>query len=309
MTENDRLKRQTASLSIASNTVLVLAKLLVGLSIGAVSLISEALHSGVDLLAAMIAWLAVRKSVEPPDMEHDYGHGKFENLSAAAEALLIVGAAFAIVWEAIEALLLEPEVPKGLGYGVVIMLFSIIINLAVSQRLLRVARLTGSQALEADGLHLRADIWTSVGVLVGMFAMEITGWAPLDAVIAIFVAGIIFREGWHMARRASLELTDASLPEEEEERIGEILKSAPEVKGIHCLRTRKSGSCKLLDVHLLFDGSMHLARVHAVCDELEEKIREAFGTFDVVIHPEPYEGHRPETKAMLYLESRGGEVQ
>lgn len=309
MTENDRLKQRTACLSIVSNTVLVLAKLLVGLAIGAVSLISEALHSGVDLLAALIAWLAVRKSVEPPDMEHDYGHGKFENLSAAAEALLIVGAAFAIVWEAIEALLEGGKVPDKLGYGVVIMLFSIIVNLVVSRRLLQVGRKTGSQALEADGLHLRADIWTSVGVLLGLFAMQITGWAALDAVIAVFVAGIIFREGWHMIRSASLELTDASLPEEEEERIGAILKSAPEVKGIHCLRTRKSGSCKLLDVHLLFDGSMHLSRVHAVCDELEEKIRQSFGTFDVVIHPEPFEGHRPETKAMLYLESRGGEVQ
>ena len=304
MTANDRLKQQTAYLSVLSNTILVLVKLGVGIYIGAVSLISEALHSAVDLLAACIAWLAVRKSVEPPDAEHDYGHGKFENLSAAVEALLIVAAALAIVYEAIEALLAGGEVPEGLGYGVAIMLFSIIVNLAVSRRLLTVARQTGSQALEADGLHLRADIWTSVGVLLGLFALQITGWAALDAVIAIFVAGIIFREGWHMVRSASLELTDASLPEEDEQRIGEILSSAPEVKGYHCLRTRRSGTYKLLDVHLLFDGNMHLSQVHAICDELEEKIRADFGTFDIVIHSEPVGDHTPETKAMQYRESQ-----
>lgn len=304
MDENDRLKQRTAYLSIISNSALVLMKLFIGLYIGAVSLISEALHSGVDLLAALIAWLAVRKSVQPPDVEHDYGHGKFENLSAAVEALLIVAAAAAIVHEAVMGLMAGGEVPENLGYGVVIMLFSIIINLAVSQRLLTVAKLTHSQALEADGLHLRADIWTSVGVLIGLFAMEVTGWAAMDAIIAIFVAGIIFREGWHMIRASALELTDASLSEEDEERIGRILKSAPEVRGYHCLRTRRSGSYRLLDVHLLFDGNMHLAHVHAVCDELEGRIRKAFGGFDIVIHPEPDGIHQPESKVSRYEDSK-----
>jgi cation diffusion facilitator family transporter len=154
MEENDRLKQRTAYLSIISNSFLVLMKLFIGLYIGAVSLISEALHSGVDLLAALIAWLAVRKSVEPPDVEHDYGHGKFENLSAAVEALLIVAAAVAIVHEAVEGFVAGGAVPENLGYGVVIMLISIIINLLVSQRLLTVAKLTHSQALEADGLQM-----------------------------------------------------------------------------------------------------------------------------------------------------------
>ena len=304
MDENDRLKQRTACISIISNSCLVLLKLFIGLYIGAVSLISEALHSGVDLLAALIAWLAVRKSVQPPDTEHDYGHGKFENLSAAVEALLIVAAAAAIVHEAVLSLMAGGAVPENLGYGVVIMLISIVINLLVSRRLLTVAKLTGSQALEADGLHLRADIWTSVGVLLGLFAMEVTGWAPMDAIIAIFVAGIIFREGWHMIRASALELTDASLPEEDEARIGRILKSAPEVKGFHCLRTRKSGSYRLLDVHLLFDGNMHLSHVHAVCDELEGRIRKAFGGFDIVIHPEPEGIHSPESKVSHYEESK-----
>lgn len=309
MGELDVLKKRTAWLSIVSNTVLVLLKLAVGLYVGAVSLVSEALHSGTDLMAAIIAFWAVRKSVMPPDLEHDYGHGKFENLSAAVEALLIVGAAVGIVAEAVGKFQ-EARVPEELGYGIVIMLVSVLVNFIVSRRLIHVARKTGSQALEADGLHLQADIWTSVGVLMGLVLMKLTGWSWLDPVIAIFVAGIIFRAGWNMVRDSALQLTDASLPEEEEARIGEIIAEVPEVKGFHCLRTRKSGSYKLLDVHVLFDGTMHLSHVHAVCDELEQNIRNGgFGTMDVLIHPEPVNDHVEETKVSRYEQARTCEQQ
>ncbi|MCR5756414.1 MAG: cation diffusion facilitator family transporter [Selenomonas sp.] len=299
MTEIDTLKKDTAYLSIISNTVLVILKLVVGVWGGAVSLISEALHSSVDLIASLIAFWAVKKAVTPPDTEHDYGHGKFENLSAAVEALLIVAAAGGIVYEALEHLGQE-KVPEMLHFGVIIMMVSIVINLFVSQRLISVGKLTESQALEADGLHLRADVWTSVGVMLGLILMEFTGWAWLDGVIAIVVAMIIFREGWKMVVDSTMALTDVSLPEEQENRIMAIIDAIPEVQGCHCLRTRKSGSYKLLDVHVLFDGNMHLAHVHAICDELEEKIREEFGAFDILIHPEPADTHEPETKASQY---------
>ncbi|MBQ1460724.1 MAG: cation transporter [Selenomonas sp.] len=299
MTEIDVLKKDTAYLSIISNTVLVLLKLIVGIWGGAVSLISEALHSSVDLLASLIAFWAVKKSVTPPDMEHDYGHGKFENLSAAVEALLIVAAAGGIVYEAVEHMGQE-KMPAMLELGVVIMLVSIVINLWVSQRLIKVGRMTDSQALEADGLHLRADVWTSVGVMLGLVLMQFTGWAWLDGVIAIVVAVIIFREGWKMVVSSTLELTDVSLPEEQESRIMAIIDAVPEVVGCHCLRTRKSGSYKLLDVHVLFNGNMHLSHVHAICDELEDQIRAEFGSFDILIHPEPAGIHAPETKESQY---------
>ena len=302
MTENDVLEKRTAWLSIGSNTVLVLLKLIVGFSVGAVSLVSEALHSGVDLVAALIAFWAVRKSTVPPDLEHDYGHGKFENLSAAIEAVLIVAAALGILYEAVDKFD-EMAVPEFLEYGIAIMLFSIAVNFLVSRRLIAVAKRTGSQALEADGLHLQSDIWTSVGVLLGLVLMRMTGWAWLDPVIAIFVAGIIFRAGWRMVRASVMELTDASLPLETEARIMFLIESVPEVRDCHCLRTRRSGSYKLLDVHVLFDGTMPLARVHAICDELEKRIRAEFGTFDVIIHPEPAESHEDETKESVYAAS------
>ena len=303
MTEHAALKQRTAWLSIFSNTTLVILKLIVGLYVGAVSLVSEALHSGVDLIAALIAFWAVKKSLVPPDEEHDYGHGKFENLSAAVEALLIVGAAVGIVYESAQKFQ-SAEVPEELGYGILIMLVSIGVNILVSRRLIHVAKITGSQALEADGLHLQSDVWTSVGVLIGLALMQLTGWAWLDPAIAILVAGIIFRAGWRMVTESAMELTDASLPAEQEQRITQIIESVPEVRSCHCLRTRKSGSYKLLDVHVLFDGNMHLSHVHAVCDELEELIRAELGTFDILIHPEPDGSHAPETKSSHYEESQ-----
>lgn len=303
MTEQAALKKRTAYFSIISNTILVILKLIVGIYVGAVSLVSEALHSGVDLVAALIAFWAIKKSLVPPDEEHDYGHGKYENLSAAVEALLIVGAAGGILYESVLKFQ-EAEVPESLEYGIAIMVVSIVVNVLVSRRLIYVAKLTGSQALEADGLHLQSDVWTSVGVLVGLASMQLTGWAWLDSVIAIFVAGIIFRAGWRMVMESAMELTDASLPEEQENHIIAIIESVPEVESCHCLRTRKSGSYKLLDVHVLFDGNMHLSRVHAVCDELEEKIRAELGTFDILIHPEPAGSHDPETKSSHYEDSQ-----
>ena len=286
-----------------SNTTLVLLKLAIGIYVGAVSLISEALHSGVDLIAALIAFWAVRKSVMPPDMQHDYGHGKFENLSAAVEALLIVAAALGILYESVSKFG-ESAVPEFLEYGIAIMCISIVINLIVSHRLISVAQQTGSQALEADGLHLQSDIWTSVGVLAGLALMKITGIAHLDPLIAVFVAGIIFRAGWHMIRDSVLELTDASLPADEEARIMFLIESVPEVRECHCLRTRRSGSYKMLDVHVLFEGAMPLARVHAICDEVEKKIRREFGTFDIMIHPEPIEHHSDDTKVSQFYEAQ-----
>ena len=303
MDENAKLKRRTAYLSVCSNSLLVIMKLAVGFYVGAVSLISEAMHSGVDLLAALIAFWAVRRSVTPPDATHDYGHGKYESVAAAVEALLILAAALGIIYEAWQKLN-APAIPEDVGLGVAVMAVAVTVNFLVARHLIRVAKKTCSQALMADGQHLQADIWTSLGVLVGLACMEFTGWPWLDSVIAIFVAGIIFRTGWHMIRDSLGELTDISLPPEDEARIKHLLERRSEVYGCHCLRTRRSGSYRLLDVHVLFDGDMPLSEVHKVCDELESAIRRHLGTFDVLIHPEPVKNHRPETQESVYRDSQ-----
>lgn len=284
------LKQRTAWLSIMSNTLLVIIKLIVGLVTGAVSLVSEAAHSGVDLIASVIAFYAVKTSVIPPDENHEYGHGKFENLSSAVEALLIVFAAIWIVYESVRKLshLTEPEY---LEYGIVIMLVSIVVNYLVSGRLMKVAKQTHSQALEADGLHLRADIWTSIGVLVGLIAIKITGWLWIDSAIAIVVAGIIFKTGYDMTIASAKELTDMSLPPEDEKIIEDIFNAHQDVIGFHQLRTRRSGAYRLLDVHIILDKNMHLDKVHDICDQLEHQLKEALGMCDVVIHAEPSDHH------------------
>ena len=238
-TDEITLKRRTACLSVLSNTLLVIGKLSIGILTGTVSLISEAIHSGVDLLAAAIACLAVRKSCLPPDQDHDYGHGKVENVSAAFESLLIIVAALSILYEAVGKFF-HPQVPESLNLAIVIMLASSLINAIVSARLYYVGEKTGSEALKADGMHLRADVWTSAAVMAGIFLMKVTGWAILDPLIACLVALGILRVGYKMCRRSYDDLTDASLSDDEESKIGHIIMETPGVKGYHHLRTRIS---------------------------------------------------------------------
>jgi cation diffusion facilitator family transporter len=283
---DSNLKERTARLSVISNTVLVVLKLIVGFYTGAVSIISEAAHSGFDLLASVIAFYAVRKADTPPDDNHAYGHGKFENLSGAIEAILIIGAAVWIVYEA-GSKMNSATVPGFLEYGIAIMIISIAINYWVSERLFKVAKQTGSHALEADGLHLRADIWTSVGVLVGLVIIHVTGLAWLDPVIAIIVAGIVFKAGYGMTKKSLYELTDISLPAHEEQMIIDIIKSHKEVISFHQLRTRRSGSWRLIDMHLILYKDMHLNKAHDICDQIEAEIKQKLGSCDVVIHLEP----------------------
>ena len=282
------VKEKAALLSVCSNTLLVVMKISVGLFTGVKSVFSEGIHSSVDLIASALQYVAIKKSGAPPDGEHRYGHGKIENVSAGTESLLIIMAGFMIAADAIETVN-AGNTPEDIGLGLVIMAISIVVNFVVSSYMLKVAKETASQALEADAIHLRADIWTSVGVLAGLVLIKITGYMWLDAVIALFVALVIIRAGVKLAKKAFLDLTDSSLPKEDLKIITDIISVMPEVKGFHAMRTRKSGEKKMLDVHILFDGNMHLARVHAVCDDIEEQLKKAgFSALDVLIHPEPY---------------------
>lgn len=283
---DSKLKERTARLSVISNTILVILKLVVGFYTGAVSIISEAAHSAVDLLAALIAFYAVRKADEPPDGNHAYGHGKIENLSGAIEAVLIIVAAIWIVYEA-GTKLTGTYVPEFLEYGIVVMLISIAANYWVSGKLYKVAAQTGSHALEADALHLRADIWTSIGVLIGLVIIKITGLAWIDPAIAIMVAGVVFKAGYGMTKKSLYELTDVSLPAEEEQIIIDVITSHTEVISFHQLRTRRSGSRRLIDMHLILYKDMHLNKAHGVCDQIEAEIKEKLQYCDVVIHIEP----------------------
>lgn len=289
--ELNKLKQSTAALSILTNSLLVILKLTVGIFSGAISIISEAAHSAVDLIASLIAYLSVRKSSMPPDDTHAYGHGKIENIAATIEALLIISVAFWIIYESFDKIS-SKTVPVFLEYGIVIMLISIGVNYWVSGKLSEVAALTGSHALEADALHLRTDIWTSVGVLIALVIIKITGFYWMDPLIAIIVALIILRAGYKMTKKNLYELTDISLSTEEEAIIYETIQAHPAVITFHQLRTRRSGNSKLIDMHIVLEKDMPLYEAHNVCDEIESKLKELLGECDITIHIEPCDGKR-----------------
>jgi len=280
-------KTSVAALSVASNLTLTLLKLIVGIAIGSVSVVAEAIHSGVDLLAAVIAFFAVRSSARPPDEKFAYGRGKVENLSGTIEAGLIFVAAGLIIYEAIGKLLHGTELPQvDLGLGV--MLLSVVANFVVSRQLFRVARKTDSVALEADGYHLTTDIVTSLGVLVGLVAVRLTGLSWLDPLAALGVAALIIKAAWDITRRSAIGLMDTSLPEEERQVIAEVLRRhSSRWVGFHQVRTRKAGPQRYIDLHLVVDAEEPIQQAHALCDDIERDLQEALRPCSLSIHVEP----------------------
>ena len=279
-------KTGVARLSVFSNTFLILTKLAVGLLTGSISILAEAIHSGIDLAAAVIAFFAVRVSDQPPDERHAYGHGKYENISGTAEALLIIGAAVYIGYEAVKRLIRGAELTR-IDVGIAIMALSAIMNWVVSARLFRVAKETDSVALEADGQHLRLDVYTSLGVFAGLIAVYFTNLAIIDQLLALAVALWIAWVGIQISLKAIGPLLDTQLPLDEVERIIEIIDADERVRGHHKLRTRKSGAHRHVDVHLQVPNEMSIIEAHALAEEIEDRIREEFRNTHVITHVEP----------------------
>ena len=283
-----RRKRRAALLSIVSNSGLVAAKLTVGILSHSVSVLSEAIHSATDLVASLIAFFSVRASDTPPDAEHPYGHGKIEGVSGLLEALLIGLAAVYIVYEAV-AKLMNPHAPAlHLEAGMAIMGVSAITNFLISRYLKRVARETDSMALEADAEHLHADVLTSAGVFLGLTLARVTHLPWLDPVAGLCVALLIVHTAFKLTLHSMKPLLDARLPVEEEESIKNILNNDSRVLGYHKLRTRKSGSQRHADVHVLIDDDSTLVEAHDLSEELEDGVRTALPEININIHIEPY---------------------
>ncbi len=293
-TEIDRRKASVAKLSVISNTCLVILKLIVGMMIGSVSVISEAIHSGVDLLAALIALFAVKTAGRPADDDHPFGHNKVENISGTVEALLIFLAAVWIVFEAAKKLM-NPEPMEEAGLGVAVMLISSTANLLVSQKLFLVAKETSSIALQADAWHLRTDVYTSVGVTAGLamiwlgemlFPAADLHW--IDPLVAICVAMMIFKAAYKLTMESAKDLLDVSLPEYEEEDIRKhIMVFAPTVRGFHRLRTRKAGASRFVEFHVRVDAAMSVDESHRIADMITDAINKHYPGTMVTIHIEP----------------------
>jgi len=292
--DKGKRKSRVAALSVISNSSLVVFKLIVGLFIGSVSVISEAIHSGVDLVAALIAFFAIREANKPADEEHTFGHGKFENLSAAIEGALIFVAAGWISYEAIKRLMFPGPVDTP-GWGVLVMGISAITNHVVSRKLFKVGKETDSMALVADGWHLRTDVWTSVGVAVGLFMYYLGGvffpGLPLhwiDPVVALGVAGLIIKAAWELTSVSVTALLDASLPRDEEALITEIISSFfPQAKSFHKLKTRKAGPDRFIEFHLVVHKDLTVKEAHDICDDITKLIVDKLPNAIVMIHTEP----------------------
>ncbi len=285
--ELQRKKVRTASLSIFSNITLIILKLIAGLVSGSVSIISEAIHSGMDLLAAIIAFFSIRVSGMPPDKNHQYGHGKFENISGVIEALLIFIAAAWIIFEAVKKIL-HPEMPEQLGIGTLVMSISALVNFIVSRRLYKVGKETDSVALEADGLHLKTDVYTSLGVAGGLMLIWITNIKIIDPIIAILVATLILYESYSLLKKAFKPLLDTPLPKDEISLIEETInKNLGKGMSFHMLRSRKAGPKRYVDLHLEVPGTITVNESHDLCDHIENQIESVLANIEVYIHIEP----------------------
>jgi cation diffusion facilitator family transporter len=283
-----RTKSGAAGLSIASNAFLIAIKLAAGAITGSIAIITEAIHSLIDLVASVVAFVSVRKADEPADAEHPYGHEKVENLAATIEGMLILVGAGVIVFEATRRLADGAGVDR-LGIGIAVMGFAVVVNLVVSTVLSRQAKEHDSVALEGDAAHLRTDAMTSAGVLVGLALVEITGIDAFDSITALLVAAAIVWSGIRIIRRSSGVLVDEALPEDEMDRIEAAIAAArtPEVAGYHKLRARQAGARRYIDLHVQYLSGTSLERAHELAHAMRASIEAEIPGAEVLIHAEP----------------------
>jgi cation diffusion facilitator family transporter len=283
-----RTKSGAAGLSIASNSLLIAIKLAAGAITGSIAIVTEAVHSLIDLVASVVAFVSVRKADEPADADHPYGHEKVENLAATIEGMLILVGAGIIVFEATHRLVAGSEVQR-LGVGIVVMGFSVLANLVVSTVLSRQARAHDSAALEGDAAHLRTDALTSAGVLAGLAVVQVTGIVAFDSITALLVATAIVTAGLRIIRRSSGALVDEALPDAEMDRIEAAIAAArtPEVAGYHRLRARRAGARRYIDFHVQYRSGTSLERAHELAHQMRDEIAAEIRHADVLIHVEP----------------------
>jgi cation diffusion facilitator family transporter len=293
------VKQRTAVLSVASNSTLILLKVVAGTLTGSVAILTEAVHSSVDLIASLVALLSVRIADEPADEGHRYGHEKVENLAAAFEAMLILVGSLAIAFEAIHRLVVGGST-HSLGFGMAVIGFSAGINVVIGLVIARGGRITGSPALQGDAAHLLTDAASSVVVLGALVLVDLTGEQWIDPVAALLVSLVILSTGVRLLVRAGEVLVDQSLPPAELEQIVEVIERSGEhaVVGFHELRTRRGGSKRYVDVHIQFRTGTSLEQAHRIAHELQDGISRAIGGADVLIHLEPEDRLRPGQRSL-----------
>jgi cation diffusion facilitator family transporter len=283
----EQKKTRAARLPVISNASFILLKLLVWMLTGSMSVLAETFHSAADLVGSVLSYLSVRMADTPPDEEHAYGHGKFENLASMAIAIIIVSAACLIIGESAQRLIHIQAVRSPI-YALIVMAIATLVNICISNYLLKVGKETDSPALCADGHHLQTDVVTSTGVFIGILLVTVTHKNWIDAATAIIVATLIFRVGFRIAKEALFTLTDIALPQEEIDIINAALSSDKRILAHHKLRTRKAGSHRHVDVHILIDDNLSFVDAHNLCEEIEDMLRNTLPNLHPIIHAEPF---------------------
>ncbi len=294
-------KRSAALSSVAAAIGLTGMKLVVGLLTGSLGILSEAAHSGLDLVAALVTFLAVRVSDKPADDNHHYGHGKVENISALLETLLLLATCVWIIYEAIQRLFYRHVQVEASIWAFLVMGISIVVDLTRSRILKQAAVKHKSQALEADALHFSTDIWSSSVVIVGLAGVKLAEWFPglqflhsADAVAALGVSMIVIYVSLQLGKRSIDGLLDTA-PQGLVEQITQAVEMVRGVEDIHHIRVLPSGANVFIDAHVLVKGAISLEETHTLMDEVENVIHAIVPGADVTIHPEPLETDRPKT--------------
>lgn len=295
MEDAPRTNRAAALLSVASNALLALAKLVVGLVTGSVAVLSDAANSAGDLVASGIAFAGVRAASRPADDEHPYGHERSENLAALVEGTLVLAAGAAVAAESVRRLVDGSDGLVSLDLAVAVMVASALVNLAVSGRLRRVARRTGSPALAADATHLASDVWTSAGAAAGLVVVAATGWTRVDAAVGVAIALYVVVVGARIAWRAAQVLIDRALPTEEMDAIETVLAGFVTDAGVgfHAVRGRHAGSKRHIDMHMVVPPETTVRDGHALSGRVKSAVRTALPGSEVLIHLEDHEPSGP----------------
>ena len=282
-------KKLTAGLSVTSNIFLSVIKIFAGYLSGSISIISEAIHSLSDCMASFIALFSVVKSSKPADSDHPFGHGKYEDMSGFIEGLLIIVASFYIIYEATRKIIIPSSAYQESILGIIVMLVAVIVNIIVSSLLFKTAHEADSISLLADAEHLRVDVYSSFGVLLGLILIKITGYNIIDSFVAILVAMFIFKTGYNISKKSWENLLDHSLPIEDIKKIEDVVLNFNNVVKLKkdSIRARKIGAVKDIDLILQFPCETTICDCHKICDEIENKISAVFGTSTISIHSEP----------------------
>ncbi len=290
----EKEKKRVALLSVFAAIFLTGFKLVVGIVTGSLGILSEALHSALDMVAAVITYFSVRISDKPADKEHNYGHGKIENFSALVETILLVITCAWIIYEAVHRLTTGKTEIEVSVWSYVVVISSIVIDITRSRALSKVAKKYNSQALEADALHFSTDIWSSTVVLLGLIFAQF-GIYMADSVAALMVAMIVLFVSYRLGKKAIDVLLDKA-PLETISEVKRILKTFPEVKEFHNLKVRTAGADTFIKFNIHVDPDATLLDVHELCDRIEKELQNQIPRSEVYIHAEPQEANHIKTE-------------